>query len=534
MSMLRSMKQALRGKRNLTLEQVIASNDVFGNATLSGVNMTTDKALQLSPYWEAIDIISGDIAKLPFNTFKRIPGTDNGRELAVNAPAFRLLRRSPNPNMTPFVFIKAMAADAVQGNAFAFIAKDRSGTPAELIKLDRHSTTAFKVNGKIEYVTTTSTGRKVFMDEDEVIHIKGMSPDGIMGYDLLDKAKQTTGIAFSAQAYGAKFFANDASGHVVIEVPGKMSPEAKKNLKDSWERMHQGMDNFHKTAVLENGAKITQMAINAKDAQLLETREFSIGDIAGFFRMPPHKLGDDAKVSFSSLESENQSYLDTCLDPWLVSFEQEFIKKLLTPVQRASGSLFIEANRNVLLRVDSSTKWDTYVKAISNGIMSRNEVRARENLNPVDGLDEYTIQVNMQPIATDDPDNPISTNQPQPNLDTGLIDDETTITEDQRAMIEATFSRILKRWVSMRDKNASSSKFKTVEQAREALIEQVTEAQKSTQSELEPYCRSCGLDPNTVSESLNTNFNKHLHNTCVDDIIGLTIQETIKEVTHGT
>tara|TARA_R110002020_G_scaffold451901_1_gene666123 strand:- start:14161 stop:15954 length:1794 start_codon:yes stop_codon:yes gene_type:complete len=527
--------------RYSSLDEVYGQ-DVFGNSTLTGEAMSQQKALQLVPYYQGLDIISGDIAKLPFNVYRRIPDQANGRELAINSPAYRMLRRAPNAEMTPFVWFKTMMYDAVQGNGYSFIVRDAVGSVTELIKLDASSTTAVKVDGELWYYTTTKQGRQVWMQANEVIHFMGLSPDGMSGYNLWDKMRQSLGLSYSAQAYGAKFFANDASSGNVLISPKTLSPEARKNLRDSWERLQKGQDNWHKTAILEDGVELKQINLQAKDAQLLDTRKFSIREIAGMLRIPPHKLGDDSRVSYSSLEQENQSYLDTCLDPWLVMAEQELTKKLLTESQRKSGSVFIEANRNALLRIDSANKWTIYNTAVNNGLLSRNEARAKENLNAIEGLDIYTYPMNLQTVGdtkeegteesidqigdTEGDDipsdaDPDGLNEGEPGEGAEVDQDSRGLDVDAlaqavaklitipapdldaisrsskkcyRDMMKATIDRIVKRWGSMLVKTMNSKKHKDQDAAVLAYRNDLAKAQANLSDELKPYCNAAGID----------------------------------------
>ena len=478
---------------------------LYGGENLAGIDITQGKALELSPYWGAIDIISGDIAKLPFITYK---ADGDGREVAKTAPAMRLLTRIPNEQMTPFTFKKALAADAIQGNGYAFVGRDGSGAPSTLIKLSRFSTTPTWITDKktnkreLWYVTTLETGKQVWMRSDEVIHIKGLSDDGIIGRSVLDSARQSLGLAYSAQGFGAKFFANNGSGGVIIQVPAKMSKDARDNLKNSWNAQHASMTNSHRTAVLEEGVKIEQFKMNAADAQLLTTREFAIVDIANWFRIPAHKLGSASRTSYSSLESENQSYLDTCLDPWLVAFEEEFMRKLLTPAQMKSGNVLIEADRSVLLRADSKTRMENDVKAVNNGLMTRNEIRMRRNLNPIDGLDEITIPLNLAAVG----DEPEETTPEEPAEETPAEEppaDDQGADEDRaeanRVMLRATFSRVVKRWSSMYVKTMSSDKH---DDPAHTHRKDIARSMETLALELDPYCRAAGVDRQEAQDDL--------------------------------
>jgi hypothetical protein len=281
-----------------------------------------------------------------------------------------------------------------------------------------------------------------------MVLIMGMSKDGLTGMSILDRARQSLGQAYSAQAYGNNFFKNDASGHVIIQTPHKMSPEAEKNLRESWERMRRGAGNFHRTAVLQEGVEIKQVSLNAKDAQLLETRKHSIADIASWFKIPSHKLGDVSRVSYSSLEQENQSYLSQAIDPWLVQMEEEFSRKLLTDRDYMSGDVFIEANRNVLLRADIQARFSAYNTALLSGFMNRDEVRALENLNEMPdsiGQSFYTpLNVSLVPAL---PETEVveETEEIEDVEEVEETEDMQENSSNLRPMIRASVLRIVKR-----------------------------------------------------------------------------------------
>jgi hypothetical protein len=177
-----------------------------------------------------------------------------------------------------------------------------------------------------------------------------------------------------------------------------------KQLRKQWNEMHQGLSNSHRVAILTGGMKLAPFSMPHRDAQFLETRQFQIREIANWFGLPPHKLGDSTRTSYNSLEQENQAYLDECLDHWLVTWESECWDKLLGTREKDNDTHVIEFTRQALLRAAMQQRYQSYAVAITNGFMSRNEVRSRENLNPYEGGDEFLTPMNMNTGNGDEPE----------------------------------------------------------------------------------------------------------------------------------
>lgn len=364
----------------------------IGEGTASGVKVSPEKALTYSPLWRGVNLISGDVAKLPCEVFAR---EGEGKRRATEHPAFVLLRRKPNREMKAYDFKKLMLSNAViHGNGLAYIDRRGDGTPLELIPLRPGVCNAVRYGGVLFYVVEIGGEFRKLLPEN-VFHIKGLSPDGLMGYSLIDKAKESLGSGMAARDYGSRFFRNNARPSGLLEHPKNLSEPAARKLRDSWNEIHAGLNNSHKVAILEEGMKYTAIGINARDSQLLETRQFEVREIANWIGVPPHKLGDSSRTAYNSLEQENQSYLDEALDPWLVAFEEEAYDKLLTEDEKRSDTHTVEFKRQALLRADTAARGEFYNKA-TGGLpwMTGNEVRGRENLNPMEGFDTIKLPTN--------------------------------------------------------------------------------------------------------------------------------------------
>lgn len=366
-------------------------DDVFGGTpSHSGIRVTPKTALEYAPLWRGVNLLSRDVAKLGCHIFGRLPDLgENARQRDTKHPAYRLLRTRPNDMMSAFMFFQTVQAHAIiHGNGYALVSRDGGGRPIELIPM---------VPPKVT-MARDPDGRFFYRHEDieealrpeDVIHIKGLSDDGLTGLNLIDKARNSMGLGLAAEKYGNKFFANNARPAVILEHPTHFKDDrAIARLKTSWANMAKGLDNAHGTAVLEDGITARILGISGRDAQLIQTRQFEIIQVANWVGVPPHKLGATVTRSYSSLEQENRSYLDESLDAWLVAWEQELTDKLLTEAQKRGDTHFIEFNRNALVRADMPARFAGYASAIEKGWMSPNEARARENMNPVEGLDEF-------------------------------------------------------------------------------------------------------------------------------------------------
>lgn len=358
-----------------------AAWDLLGaEKTSTGVRVSRRTTLGYSPFWRGVNLISRDVAKLPLFVYKRV---GDGKERDANHPAYAVLRNKPNAEMTSFIFRQVLQSHAlIEGNGYAFIDRDGAGNPMELIPLDPTATYPVRENGRLWYVT--QVGQKLRkLDPSNVLHIKGLGYDGLVGYSIIHMARESIGLGVALRDYGSRFFRANARPGVVLEHPAKISNEAAKRIRDSWNEMHSGLDNAHKTAILEEGMKLTVMSINAKDSQLLESRQFEIREIANWFGVPPHKLGDTTRTAFASLEQENQSYLDDALDPWLVVWEEECREKLLSEREKESDSHTVEFLRQALVRANLKDRGAFYNTALQGGWMNRDEIRARESMNPL-------------------------------------------------------------------------------------------------------------------------------------------------------
>lgn len=356
----------------------------------SSVSVTDDTVLGFSAVFAGIRIISEAIASLPLQVYER---TTEGKVLASEHPLYNLLHNSPNPNMTSFIFRETMMANTIRGgNSYAKIIRKGSQDVVELEFLDP-ATVEPKMNGK--KLVYKVDGQD--LSADKILHISGLGFDGIKGKSLLDVARENIELALSAQKFGANYFKNGANLSGVIEHPARLSSEAATRLRNSWNAKYSGINNSHSTAILEEGAKFTKIGSTPNESQFTETRKFMVTEMARLLLIPPHKLADLEKASFSNIEQQSIDFVVYCIRPWLVRWEQEMNRKLFKVAE--NGRYFVEFNLSGLLRGDSAARGEFYLKMLQNGVFSINDVRSLENMNAVAGGDEHFVQLNMIPLS---------------------------------------------------------------------------------------------------------------------------------------
>jgi HK97 family phage portal protein len=364
-----------------------------GTSTSAGMRITPDAAKQIASVMACVRCISEDVGSLPLFIYRRLQ--NGGKERASGHPLYDLLHDRPNRWQTAMEFREMLQAHVeLRGNGYAQIVSGPRGPVDQLIPLhpDRVRVLPLKNAGEVRYEVKQLDGTKTILLQDEVFHLRGLSSDGITGEGVLTWAKETMGAGLAQQDYANRFWQNGGQPSGVLEHPGRLTDVAAKKLADSFQNRFTGA-NRHRVAVLEEGMKYNKLGITMLDAQFLEQRKFTRSEIAGLFRVPPHKIGDLEKATFSNIEQQSLDYVISCLQPRLIRWEQAISRDLILAPQ----VFFAEHLIDGLLRGDIKSRYDAYGSAITNGWITRNEVRLRENLNPIDGLDKPLQPLNMAP-----------------------------------------------------------------------------------------------------------------------------------------
>lgn len=356
-----------------------------GGSTQAGVSVTASSAMGYPPVWRAINLISGDVASLPLKVYRRMP--DGGKESASSLPAYNLMRRKASQDVKAFDMIRTITSHALlRGNGYAAIIRNGRRDPVELVLLDPAETYPAKVDGELWYVTRVDND-EIKMRSRDVLHIRGLSPDNYVGYDVVTVMAEALGVGMAAQRFGARFFGHGANMSGLLMVPGFFPEEKIRNTMAAWRDMQSGLDNSHKVALLQEGVKFQQLQMSPEQSQFLQTREYEVRQtVASILGCPPHKLGDPTRTSNNSLESENVSYLNDCLKPWLREWEAECDDKLLSETQYANDTHFFAFNRNALLQMEAKDRAEVYSRHLEHGTLTINDVLRAEDLPTVGDL----------------------------------------------------------------------------------------------------------------------------------------------------
>ncbi len=369
---------------------------LFKNTSKEKVNNAT--ALSVSTLYACIRNVSEDIAKIPLKVYKK---DGDSRFEQSGHPMARLVGFQPNPDMDAMSFRETMNAHAMGwGNGYAEIQRDGFGNPVALwpLRPDRVKVYREKGTQKVFYRVSTKEGKQVDIWAVDIFHLHGMGFDGLVGYNIVALAAQAIGSAIAMDKFAGAFFGNGMHVSGNLTHPTNLSDEAQKRLKAQMEADFTTADESHKLLVLEEGMKFEQNSIDPKASQMIETRRFSVTDFCRWMRVPPHKVADLSRSSFSNIEEQNIDYVQDGLLGWIKRWEMALWSKLLTPAEQNAG-LFFEHSVDGLLRGNIKGRTAAYKIFWDRGIMSINEIRALENLNPIPGGDAHFVPINFTTLA---------------------------------------------------------------------------------------------------------------------------------------
>ncbi|HBX9960288.1 TPA: phage portal protein [Klebsiella variicola] len=367
----------------------------------SGKVVTADKVIRLSAVWACVRLLSESISTLPLKIYER--QADGSRKLAQNNPAYQILCRRPNPEMTPSRFMLMIVASVcLRGNAFVEKLYIGSKLVSLVPLLPQNMVVKRLDSGKLQY-TYTDNGVQRIIPVERMMHIRGFGLDGVCGMMPTMAGVDVFGAAMAVDEAAAKIFENGLQSTGFLSSKTALNEGQRERLRKALQNFI-GSKNAGKLMVLENELTYQNVTMNPEAAQLLESRSFSIEEICRWFRVPPFMVGHTTKQSSwaSSLEGMNMLFLTHTLRPLLVNIEQEISRCLLN----SDEDLFAEFSVEGLLRADSAGRAAYYTSALQNGWMSRNDVRRLENMPPIEGGDIYTVQLNLTQLKNLENSNP--------------------------------------------------------------------------------------------------------------------------------
>jgi HK97 family phage portal protein len=356
--------------------------------------------LALSAAWACVNLLAGTIASLPLMVYRT--DRQGRRTVAADHPLYRVLHDSPNADQTAMDFWEFVCACLeMHGNAYSEVERAADGrvialSPPlvpEMVSVRRAS------NGDIEYRWTEGQ-RPRRETQERILHVRGFGGSPLGGLSTLTFGRQAFGLARSVNSAAYSTFRNGAKPSGVLSVDKALTKPQRTEAEELLQEKYTGALNAGVPMLLDNGLKWQSISINPEDAQMLESRGFSVEEICRFFGVPPHMVGhtDNSTSWGTGLEQQTLGFQKFTLRRRLKRIEQALEKQLLTARDRADG-ITVEFNLEGLLRADSAARSAFYGNMTRIGVMTINEVRALENLPPVEGGDVPRMQMQNVPIT---------------------------------------------------------------------------------------------------------------------------------------
>lgn len=371
----------------------------------SGVSVTPETAMTLPDVYACATVLAQDVGRCPLKL--RAQQDDGEWQDATSHPLWEILHDLPNPEMTAMEFRIAMMRSLLAHEAaYAEIVRTPDGRVKALWPLDptRMEVSRDSINVKRYRYRTDDTYLDWTFNPDKppILELKHTSP--------IHQCRDLIGLALALDMYASKFFANGARLSGLLKAKAGLKPEGRQAIRQMFESMHKGVGNAHKIGVLEGDMDFTPLSTPNNEAQFNETRKQVRTLVAGAFRVPPHKIGDLERATFSNIEAQDRDYVNSALNPYLVLWEQAVRRDVLTTRQYPKYQAIFD--RESLIEADSQSRANALAVGRQNGWWSANDVRRKLNENPIavaEGGNQYHMNGNMIPLTGAALDNGAST-----------------------------------------------------------------------------------------------------------------------------
>ena len=393
MRLIKQLTNKLFVKQSITSSQSLLQL-LLGNG--SGSRISDKHATQQSAVFQCTRVLSESIGAMPVGLYVK---DGQGRIKATSHPVNQLISQKPNSFQTPAEFYEMLMVHlCFRGNFTAKIVRLGDGTVRELIPFHPDQVSR-ELNDDYEIIHTVKYGKgkeETFNDND-IFHVKIFSENGVDGLNPIEYARKSIGLSANLERHGAALFKNGARPGGVLSTDARIEKDQATAYREMWEQANGG-DKQGGTAVLGNGLKYQAIGMNSADSQWLESRSFQKTDIAGFYRVPPHKINIMDNATFSNIEHQSLEFVRDSLTPYAVKIEQRMNRSLLTQAELDKG-YYTKINFNSILRGDTTARAEFYSSMTNNGAISPNEIRALEELNPYEGGDSFLRPLNMAVVG---------------------------------------------------------------------------------------------------------------------------------------
>jgi HK97 family phage portal protein len=366
-----------------------------GSPSAAGVDVRPDNAMGVSAVFACVRLLAEIFGSLDF-TVRRF--TETVSEAAPDHYLYDTLFRRPNRWQTRIEWGEmGMAHVCLRGNFVNRIVLNEEGQ-VELLPLNPDRITYDLLpNRTLRYTYRPQSGQQETLSAGDVLHVRGLSLDGIRGVSVLEYAKHAVGAAIAQGTYGASLFRNGGLPAFWISRPtgSKFTPDARRNFRSGWRKIHGGPENAGNPPILEDGMEIHELGLTSRDSQWIESREFEAVEICRFFRVPPHMIGIPDEGSGKSIEQKAIEFVRFTLFPWGKRWTQAMDRDLVDDPKNYRTHVDLDQ----VQQGDKLSRYQAYNIGIQGGWILPNEARRQENLPPVEGGDTARFPTNMQPAG---------------------------------------------------------------------------------------------------------------------------------------
>jgi HK97 family phage portal protein len=357
-----------------------------------------DGALQVSAVWAAVELLTDNIASLPLFVYRRASDEQGNKTLARDTQLWTLLHENPNRRHTPMEFWQFSTMNyLLRGNAYARLVRNDAGEVIEMLPLAADQMEIDVLPDRSLVYKYSYEGKIVHYAESSIWHWRDKG-NGVIGMSRLDYMRNSVGVAIDAQNHSSNVFRKSAKRPGVFMIDKVLKEEQREAIRKNYRGLVEGNDDD--LLVLEAGAKFEPLSMSPADLQLLDTRKFSVEDIARWFGISSVLINDTAKTTTfgTGISQLIEGFYKFKLRPMLEGLEQSLERRVLTPAQRQTFT--VEFSLDAILRGSMLDRLEAGSKAVQNGLMTRNEYRQLENLPRMDGADTLTAQVNLAPLSS--------------------------------------------------------------------------------------------------------------------------------------
>jgi HK97 family phage portal protein len=371
-----------REERAVSFQTIFASGGGVAQQTYAGTVINQETALKIGAVYACVRLLADTISTLPVDTFYR----EGGARLVFRPKPIWV--ETPDLGVAREDFLQqAMVSLLLDGNVFIRIFRGRAGEVTSLTVLDptRVEVRRNPATREVEYAIDGTAG--AVLTAAEVLHITELRrPGALRGVSRIEEVKQALGLASALEEFSARFFGQGSTTQGLIEWPGNLTKEQAKDLADGFEEGHKGLRRAHRPGVLFGGAKFVKTGVDPNEAQMLESRQFAVEEIARIFRCPLHLLqvSTPGAMSYASVEQNAIQFAQYTLRPIISKFETALSTLLPGPV-------FVKFNLDAILRGDIQTRFAAYSTGQLAGFLSVNDVRRLEDYAPAPGGDDYRV-----------------------------------------------------------------------------------------------------------------------------------------------